>query len=64
MTNFATGCIYEYDEEHAEGSGKGFTEEDPPNFDGSFYSMSKAMVERLLACYRYMVQIYANVLCV
>ena len=55
MTNFATGCIYEYDEEHAEGSGKGFTEEDPPNFDGSFYSMSKAMVERLLACYRYMV---------
>ncbi|CAA6665703.1 unnamed protein product [Spirodela intermedia] len=27
MMNFATGCIFEYDAEHPEGSGKGFKEE-------------------------------------
>ena len=30
--NFATGCIFEYDEAHPEGSGIGFKEEDTPNF--------------------------------
>lgn len=40
ITNFATGCIYEYD-----GSGKHFTEEDAPNFSGSAYSRSKAAAE-------------------
>lgn len=49
VTLFATGCIYEYDgEKHALGNGVGFTEEDVPNFDGSFYSMSKALCERLI----------------
>ena len=87
MTNFATGCIYEYEKAevageaagagsgagggcagggggggggggsraapaiHTEGSGVGFTEEDPPNFAGSFYSKTKAMVEELLKSY-------------
>ncbi|CAM8957734.1 unnamed protein product [Rhodiola kirilowii] len=33
---------------HSEGSGIGFKEEDTPNFHGSFYSKTKAMVEELL----------------
>jgi len=51
VTNFATGCIFEYDEQHPLGSGKGFLEEDTPNFDKSFYSMTKAMVEKLTKFY-------------
>lgn len=48
MMNYATGCIFEYDAAHPEGSGIGFKEEDTPNFAGSFYSKTKAMVEELL----------------
>jgi UDP-glucose 4,6-dehydratase len=44
VTNFATGCIYEYDAAHPVG-GAGFTEDDPPNFDGSVYSRGKAAAE-------------------
>jgi hypothetical protein len=44
MINYATGCIFEYDAAHPEGSGIGFKEEDKPNFMGSFYSKTKAMV--------------------
>uniref|UniRef100_A0A1D1YPB5 UDP-glucose 4,6-dehydratase n=1 Tax=Anthurium amnicola TaxID=1678845 RepID=A0A1D1YPB5_9ARAE len=51
MMNFATGCIFEYDAQHPQGSGKGFKEEDEPNFIGSFYSKTKAMVEELLKEY-------------
>lgn len=51
MTNLGTGCIYEYDADHQIKSGKGFTEEDEPNFAGSFYSKTKIMLEKLLACY-------------
>lgn len=51
MTNFATGCIYTYDDAHPLGSGKGFTETDPANFDGSYYSKTKAMTEKLLQEY-------------
>ena len=40
ITNFATGCIFEYDEAHPIG-GPGFKETDTPNFHGSFYSHSK-----------------------
>jgi hypothetical protein len=32
--------------------GKPFTEEDLGNFDGSFYSMTKMMVERMLRVYK------------
>ncbi|CAL0323108.1 unnamed protein product [Lupinus luteus] len=51
LMNFATGCIFEYDKEHPLGSGIGFKEEDKPNFIGSFYSKTKAMVEDLLKEY-------------
>ncbi|TPX72987.1 hypothetical protein SpCBS45565_g00146 [Spizellomyces sp. 'palustris'] len=54
MTNFATGCIYTYDEKHKE-HGVGYTEEDEPNFAGSYYSYTKAMVEK-------MIKVYDNVL--
>ncbi|KAG6479651.1 trifunctional UDP-glucose 4,6-dehydratase/UDP-4-keto-6-deoxy-D-glucose 3,5-epimerase/UDP-4-keto-L-rhamnose-reductase RHM1-like [Zingiber officinale] len=51
LLNYATGCIFEYDGAHPEGSGIGFKEEDMPNFTGSFYSKTKAMVEELLKEY-------------
>ena len=44
LVNFATGCIFEYDAKHPLGSGVGFLEADTPNFTGSFYSKTKAMV--------------------
>jgi dTDP-4-dehydrorhamnose reductase len=47
---YATGCIFEYDENHKIG-GKGFLEEDEPNFHGSFYSHTKAFCEDLLKNY-------------
>ncbi|CAL9751061.1 unnamed protein product [Musa acuminata subsp. burmannicoides] len=51
LMNYATGCIFEYDAKHPERSGIGFKEEDKPNFIGSFYSKTKAMVEELLREY-------------
>eukprot|EP00123_Amoebidium_parasiticum_P016353 comp23401_c5_seq1/m.38825 comp23401_c5_seq1/g.38825 ORF comp23401_c5_seq1/g.38825 comp23401_c5_seq1/m.38825 type:complete len:293 (-) comp23401_c5_seq1:146-1024(-) len=46
MTYYATGCIYDYDENtELKCGGKPFTEEDEPNYDGSFYSVTKAHVE-------------------
>ncbi|KAE8691842.1 Bifunctional dTDP-4-dehydrorhamnose 3,5-epimerase/dTDP-4-dehydrorhamnose reductase [Hibiscus syriacus] len=51
MMNFATGCIFEYDAEHPQGSAIGFKEEDKPNFTGSLYSKTKAMFEELLKEY-------------
>ena len=51
LTNFGTGCIYEYDEYHPEGSSIGFKEEEPPNFIGSFYSKTKAMLDELVKSY-------------
>ena len=56
VTNFATGCIYSYDEKHPIG-GPGFTEDDPPNFGGSFYSHTKGMVEDLLKNYDNILQL-------
>ena len=50
VTVYATGCIYEYDNDHPIG-GKGFLEEDKPNFEGSFYSKTKIQTEKLLLCY-------------
>ncbi len=57
VTNFATGCIYSYDDSHPIGSGKGFTESDPPNFNGSYYSRTKGMVETLLKEYDNLLQL-------
>lgn len=51
LTNISTGCIYEYDTKHAIGSGIGFTEEEEPNFTGSFYSKTKIQMEPLLLSY-------------
>eukprot|EP00245_Coleochaete_scutata_P011625 TRINITY_DN433_c0_g1_i1.p1 TRINITY_DN433_c0_g1~~TRINITY_DN433_c0_g1_i1.p1 ORF type:complete len:674 (+),score=160.76 TRINITY_DN433_c0_g1_i1:149-2170(+) len=48
MMNFATGCIFEYDDKHPLDSGVGFKESDTPNFIGSYYSKTKAIVEDLL----------------
>ncbi|PHH66260.1 hypothetical protein CDD81_7853 [Ophiocordyceps australis] len=50
-TIFATGCIYNYDDAHPIG-GPSFTEDDEPNFDGSFYSHSKGHVQELLKSYQ------------
>jgi len=47
-TVFATGCLYQYDEAHPIG-GKGYTEEDEPTFKGSFYSLTKGLVEPVSA---------------
>lgn len=49
MTNYATGCIYCYDNEHPIGSK--FSELDSPNFRGSTYSTSKILAEELLSEY-------------
>jgi dTDP-4-dehydrorhamnose reductase len=51
LTNISTGCIYEYDEKHPRGSGIGFTEEEAPNFTGSFYSRTKIQMESLISEY-------------
>lgn len=51
VTNVSTGCIYEYDERHPMWSGIGFTEKEKPNFEGSFYSTTKIMLERLILEY-------------
>ena len=43
------GCIFHYDDDKfKQGSGVGFKESDTPNFTGSYYSKTKAMVEDLL----------------
>lgn len=49
LINYATGCIFEYDANHPIDSGVGFKEEDTPNFIGSFYSKTKAMVSLLIS---------------
>ena len=50
-TVYATGCIFKYDDAHPLGSGIGFTEEDAPNFAGSFYSQTKGYMEPMLKTY-------------
>jgi hypothetical protein len=43
------GCIFHYDQDKfAQGNGVGFKESDTPNFTGSYYSHTKAIVENLL----------------
>jgi 3,5-epimerase/4-reductase len=39
----ASGCIYQGDKD-----GRGFSENDPPNFFGSFYSCTKAWLDQML----------------
>ena len=51
VTNISTGCIYEYDGSHPMHSGIGFTEEDEPNFTGSFYARTKIYLEKMVLEY-------------
>lgn len=44
LVHISSGCIYEGDK-----GGKGFTEDDAPNFGGSFYSRTKAWADQMLA---------------
>ena len=50
-TLITTGITYTYDEDHKVNSGKGFTEEEKPNFDKNFYSKMRIMEEELLKSY-------------
>jgi len=50
MTNFATGCIYHYSDKYPI-EGPPIVETDEPNFTGSFYSTTKAQVEKMLNNY-------------
>lgn len=43
LVHIGSGCMYEGDN-----GGKGYTEDDPPNFFGSFYSRSKIWSEQVL----------------
>ena len=45
-------CIYNYDAAHTIGGAK-FTESDPPNYVGSFYSLTKGMVDKLSPLYKH-----------
>lgn len=51
VTYYGTGCIYQYDATHQIHDGHTFTEEDEPNFTGSFYSFSKVHAEQLMKTY-------------
>lgn len=46
MLHLGSGCIYQGDN-----GGAGFSEDDAPNFGGSFYSLTKALSEQLLKDY-------------
>ncbi len=43
FVQMSTGCIYE-----GNNGGRGFSEDDPPNFMGSFYSLSKGWSDQML----------------
>jgi hypothetical protein len=52
MTYYGTGCIFHYDDEFPQGSGKGFKESDKPNFTGSYYSYTKVgVLGRMYLCF-------------
>jgi len=53
LTNLSTGCIYSYEGKYKMEGGswkvpQDFTEKDDPNFIGSWYSRTKAYVDRIL----------------
>ena len=51
MVYLGTGCIYHYDATHVIG-GQTFTEDDPPNFYGSQYSVVKGLTDILIRNYK------------
>lgn len=52
LAHISSACLYEGD-----AGGLGFTETDPPNFLGSFYSRTKWWAEQLLAEFPYVTQL-------
>eukprot|EP00662_Eupelagonemidae_sp_cell21_P051699 gene51699-37361_t len=48
FTYMGTGCIFEYKDEHSLESGKGFKDNDLPNFFASSYSTCKGFTDRLM----------------
>lgn len=52
MVHLGSGCIYESDNE-----GKGYSEDDKPNFRGSFYSRTKIYSEQILSGYKDILQL-------
>ena len=52
ITNFATGCIFNYDAKYPDG-GAPIPEEYPANYVGSFYSLTKGMVDALSPNYKH-----------
>lgn len=46
MVHLGSGCVYQ-----GNNNGKGFSEEDKPNFAGSFYSITKTLSESMLKDY-------------
>jgi dTDP-4-dehydrorhamnose reductase len=52
FTYLGTGCIFEYNSTHPMGSDLGFTEDDPPNFFGSQYSVVKGTTDQLIRRYK------------
>lgn len=63
LINYATGCIFEYDDNHPIESGVGFKEEDTPNFIGSFYSKTKAMVRFFFLFFLYDIVLKIYIIC-
>ena len=51
FTYIGSGCLFTYTEEHPIGE-KPFTEEDRPNYFGSSYSVVKGYTDRLMHCYK------------
>lgn len=51
VIHIGSGCIYQHYKVTRDGAAIGFTETDRPNFDKSFYSLSKLMAERALHPY-------------
>lgn len=49
LTYVGTGCCYSSDAEHPIGAGRGFREDETPNFHGSSYSIVKGYTDRLMA---------------
>lgn len=51
FTYLGTGCIFEYDAEHASPLENGFTEDSLPNYFGSGYSVVKGYTDELMHLY-------------
>jgi dTDP-4-dehydrorhamnose reductase len=60
LTTYATGCIFHYDKDFPENSGRGFRESDTPNFTGSYYSYTK-VTPCDTVCYSACLYIYSPV---